>query len=115
MILTRDGSTTVSVEYDRETNTYKATFDSTELAPSVAVVEAVAAIRGVEPLDVEPSLYEAIDPGALDALVRTQITSHRTGDCVVAFQYLEYEITVKSYGIIEIDPLETDEERAAGR
>ena len=39
--------------------------------PSERIVEAVAAASGTSPLDFEPTLYDAVDPEALDSLVRS--------------------------------------------
>ncbi|WP_265108966.1 HalOD1 output domain-containing protein [Halosolutus halophilus] len=53
---TSDTSTTIAVADDR--------------SPSTAVIDLLARVKGVDPLDLEP-LYSAIDPDALDALCRS--------------------------------------------
>ena len=52
--------------YDPETDTYVGTFETT--SASVAVLEALAAIKHCDPTDIDP-LYETVDPDALDSVV----------------------------------------------
>jgi hypothetical protein len=40
----------------------------TDILPSTAVVEALAEARGVDAVDLDVSLFEYVDPGALDLL-----------------------------------------------
>jgi hypothetical protein len=66
---------------------------------SEAVVAAVADSEGVAPADLDRSLYEVIDPDALDALfndVRGRVT----------FEYLGYVVTIDSEGDVELSPVE---------
>lgn len=51
------------------------------------VVNTVADAKGVDPLDLEPPLYEAIDPDALERIV----TAH---DSSVEFTMAGYRVTV---------------------
>ena len=89
----------VSISYDSETETYRVQFDDDTIAPSMAVVEAVASIRDVDPTELEP-LVETIDPMALDRLIRG--ADERT----LVFRYLGHEVTIRSQEVIEIDPAE---------
>lgn len=61
----------------------------------IQVLDAVAAYVDIDPLEL-PSLYEAIDPEALDSL----ITSMPEGS--VAFSYAGYTVSVDASGSIEI-------------
>ncbi|MFC7138513.1 HalOD1 output domain-containing protein [Halosimplex aquaticum] len=92
------------VEYDDETNTFQAGFDSAELPPSHAVVKVVSEVCDTQPTDFEP-LYSAIDPQALDRICTRHPLDSQEGDCVVEFTYLDCQITVKSYGYIAVQPL----------
>lgn len=67
MTKTNDRSGT-GVEYDPDTDVYNAQFDSTQTNASTAVVEAVAAVRHCDPMDLEP-LYNSVDTDALDAII----------------------------------------------
>ncbi|GAA0516285.1 hypothetical protein SAMN04488066_12516 [Halorubrum aquaticum] len=62
-------------------------------SPSLAVVEAVADLAGVDPdaLGEETGivLYDHVDPDALDALV-----THRHGDAALSFTVEEYDVRV---------------------
>lgn len=51
-----------------------------ERRASLAVVSAVSSAAGVDPTDLDPPLYEVIDPDALDSLFQTETGS-------VTFEY----------------------------
>lgn len=51
----------------------------TGIDPSQNVIQQIAAIEGLEPAELEPPLYEVIDPHALDALVQTQSRTRTVG------------------------------------
>ncbi|OIB58892.1 HalOD1 output domain-containing protein [Natrialba sp. SSL1] len=51
----------------------------TGIDPSQNIIQQIAAIEGLEPAELEPPLYEVIDPHALDALVRTQSRTRTIG------------------------------------
>jgi len=61
--------------------------DSQAETVSEAVLVAVAAREGVPEAELDPPLYEAIDPEALDAVFRD--TSGR-----ISFEYCGYRVTV---------------------
>ncbi|ADB59977.1 hypothetical protein Htur_1085 [Haloterrigena turkmenica DSM 5511] len=67
--------------------------------PSERVVEAVAAAAGTSPLDFEPTLYETIDPEALDSLVRSGSETLR-----VRFRYGECTVVVTGSGRVDVSP-----------
>lgn len=100
-------NTEISVQYDSETNTYNATFDGTEIKPSTAVVKVMASVCGTEPTNLDP-LYNVIDPTKLDSLILQQVSGHPDGDCIIEVTYLGYKMTVKSYGIIAVEPFSDD-------
>ncbi|WP_310918926.1 HalOD1 output domain-containing protein [Haloarcula saliterrae] len=68
---------------------------------SEAVITAVARRMGVDPLDMETPLYDAIDPDELNALLGG---AGRTGrsPVEVTFQYYEYTVTVDSNGSVTL-------------
>ena len=61
---------------------------------SEAVVAAVTNVADEDPLSL-PSLYEAIDPDALDDVFR-----HRTSTVTVSFLFAGYEITVRDGAVL---------------
>ena len=67
---------------------------------SQAVVDAVARAEGVDPLELDAPLYEAVDPDALDALFQTEAAAV---DGRIAFQYYGYEVTVTGDGLVALD------------
>ncbi|MFC4540644.1 HalOD1 output domain-containing protein [Halosolutus amylolyticus] len=64
---------------------------------SVRVVEAIADATNTDVLDLQPPLYDAIDPSALDQLV--------TGaeSVSVQFDYQGHTITVRGDGTVAVD------------
>jgi len=78
-------------------------FGSDESKPvSEAVIDAVVAHTGEDPLEMEP-LHSTIDPDALDKLFnRRPSRRQQAGDISVVFSFNGYEITVWSYGTIRI-------------
>ena len=68
---------------------------------STAVVEAVAEKAGVDPVDLDPPLYRAIDPDALDELLSSLGTGTTNGS--VSFSYLDFEITVHGDGTVHLE------------
>lgn len=59
------------------------------------IVEAVARSNGVNPTEL-PSLYETIDPDALDALVTSHSDGKGKNDFSVQFTYADREVVVRS-------------------
>lgn len=73
-----------------------------ELSPSESVVEAVAAREGVDPVDLDIPLFEALDPDALDTLVRSASAGTDQSSVRVEFTYRGYEVTVTEDGAVEV-------------
>lgn len=69
---------------------------------SQAVVEAVADREGVDPTALEPSLYDVINPEALNHLFTTTHSTD-TRDGAVTFQYCGYSVTVDSEATVSMD------------
>jgi len=98
-----DGSG-VDVEYDPDRALYVGTFDQHETEASIAVVEAIAAVRRSDPIDLDP-LYHVVDAEALDALV----ANTNQANVSVSFDIEDLRVTVRSKGRIEIEPPEPTE------
>jgi len=69
---------------------------------STAVIDAVAEAAGVEPAELGASLYDQIDPDALDNLFSDRHNGQPRGTGHVAFTLLEYEVTVYSDGQVVV-------------
>ncbi|MDG5775505.1 HalOD1 output domain-containing protein [Haloarculaceae archaeon H-GB2-1] len=89
------------LEYDAETDSYAGTFDFRDLHPSVAVVNAVAAVADMDPLAFDP-IGDCLDPDALDVLLGAD--SATGTDCSVSFNYASSEVTISTTGRIEVRP-----------
>lgn len=68
---------------------------SSRLTPTTAVIEAVAAREGIDPLDLTDSLCDVIDPDGLNAVCRT-------GTVRVTFAYHGYLVTVDGDNQVEL-------------
>lgn len=63
--------------------------------PTDAVIEAVAAREGIDPVNLTDSLCDAIDPDSLNAVCRTSTVR-------VTFSYHGYHVTVHSDNQVEL-------------
>lgn len=91
----------VSISYDADAETYRARFDPESIAPSMAVVEAMASICNASPTELEP-LIDTVDPLAIDQLVSGADDDE---DRALEFHYLDHAVTVSGHGVVEIRPL----------
>lgn len=86
----RSGNDTHSVRYD----------PTDDLTASEIIVFAVADIDDADPLEMHP-LYDAIDPGMLDAFVSR---GHDVKfDSIVTFAFEGHAVTVHASGLVEIE------------
>lgn len=66
-------------------------------SPSEAVIDAVAAVEGVQPTELTPQLYDVVDPEALD-----KVFAGRASLGKVVFNYISYEVSVHADGYVAI-------------
>jgi hypothetical protein len=78
-------------------------FDRVTVAPSIAVVAAVAAETGSAPTEVPP-LFSAVDSEALDSLFRSWDTGSTDS---VDFTFAGFAVTVYATGEVALVPAET--------
>jgi len=78
-------------------------FDWSAVAPSTAVVEAVAKTVDREETALE-TLYGTVDPDALDALVRSGVGTAFERDVAVSFPFADRQVTVRSTGDVLVEP-----------
>ncbi len=92
------------VYYDDGRGTYHAWYDGTVREPvSTALIEALSAIQGVDPLELD-TLASAVEPDALNALLSYWDTE-TPHDGTVSFTYARHDVTVHSSGELVIEPL----------
>lgn len=60
--------------------------------PSEAVIRTIAAIEDIDPLDIEPPLYDAVDHDALDSLLKHG--RNQGSSLSVTFSYCGYSIRI---------------------
>lgn len=92
--------------YDPITDSFHAQYntDTGEDGFIMTVVEAVAAIRGCEPTDLDP-LFETVDP----ASIINALDGARGSDVEITFTYEQCCVTATSHGEIIVDPHFSDE------
>ena len=76
--------------------------NSLDESPSWAVVEALAAAEGVAPHTLEPILYDAVDPDALDALFAPRPDGTERGTGQASFVVGGYAATVDTTGTVTL-------------
>ena len=76
-------------------------FDWTDVAPSTAVIEAIAKESGRDPTELEP-LYESIDPEALDQLIRSNGANPHDHTLTVSFSFCGYAVVIQSGGLVKL-------------
>jgi hypothetical protein len=72
-----------------------ATVDAAE-RPSQVIIDLIADLEGVDPVDLSPPLYSVVDPDALDALFHSSNDNSAQTPGHVYFEYCGYEIRVQS-------------------
>lgn len=74
-----------------------------DLPPSAKVLDEIAEREGVSPVDLEPPLYDVIDPEALDFLFRNH--GRETVDSVrqIVFRYAGYDVSVSGDGEVGVE------------
>ncbi|SDR34117.1 HalOD1 output domain-containing protein [Natronobacterium texcoconense] len=75
---------------------------------STTVVHALADCMGVDPTDGRISLYDAVDPDALDKLFRPRHDGTPRSSGHVSFVVADHQVTVYSDGEILIEPPAAD-------
>lgn len=86
------------IESDPESESFRATYDSTSDSTSLAVVAVVSTTLGEEPESLTP-LQTVIDTAALDKLATDSAAGLGTCDSI-SFEYEGFEITVTSEDIV---------------
>jgi len=92
------------VEFDTDTDTFWATYDSTEDSVNMVVVAVVAAVEDCSPTDLTP-LHDAVDTDALERLFDAPSGRPPTPTSTT-FRYEGYEVTVSSEEVVQVTPLD---------
>ncbi|SEQ72374.1 HalOD1 output domain-containing protein [Natrinema salaciae] len=86
---------------DRRDGDFVTTFDRADDRASEAVLNAVAAVSGVEPADLSP-LYDVVEPDALDSFIEHAQRVCDAGSHQVWFTYEGFDVGVRSDGEIRL-------------
>jgi|AntRauTorcE11898_2_1112593.scaffolds.fasta_scaffold20085_3 hypothetical protein len=103
---TRAGYELGSGNYHRESRTHRFEYDQEETPASMAVVTALSEVMGVDPIELDP-LERTVSVDALDALAYARKTD--IGDVEVTLSLEDYTVTVHSYGVVAVSPVESDD------
>lgn len=95
------------LEYDVETGTYRASFESDRATIGETIILVVAAVTGTDPLEL-PLLYPVLDPETVERLVDSSVAGSTSGDLHVSFTFADCDVTVHSHGIIAVRPPHED-------
>jgi len=88
------------LERNDETGTYTVTYDWSEISPSTAIMEAVSAIEGTDPVDLDP-LHRIADPDAINRLL-AQADPEGSDLLEVDFQYSSVRVSARNDGTITL-------------
>lgn len=78
-----------------------------------AVVTEIAEQEGTDPAEIDPSLYEILDPDALNGLFASTNNGHARSNGRVEFTYCGYEVTAYSDGHVRARELTDSADSAA--
>ncbi|MFU8868391.1 HalOD1 output domain-containing protein [Natronococcus sp.] len=76
---------------------------SSPRSPSLRVVETVANAEGVDPTELEPPLYDAVDPNAIDDLFAATTAPNASRNGQLTFRYRGYDVTVRADGTVSLE------------
>lgn len=79
-----------TVTDDTDTQTYSFRYDEPEdQSVGISIIRAVASVSEVDPLSLQPRLYDVVDPDALEKLFNSA-----PGDLQITFLFGTYKVTV---------------------
>jgi len=82
-----------------DARTHQFRHDPQEQSITVSIIRAVATVSAVDPLSLEPRLYDVVEPDALETLLAADPTSD---DVRVSFPFGSYTVTVTGGGEIVV-------------
>lgn len=98
-------SETSEIQYDRANDRYVFQYDADGTATlTTAVVHAIASIADVDVSQGEFSLYDSVDPDALERIFAPKADGEKRAGGHVAFTALEHEVYVYANGDIVVYP-----------
>lgn len=91
-----DGSSTPDLVFETQYD-YNGSSDSL----TVVIIDAIAAELGISPTEVVPQISDAVDPDALERILRPRPDGSRRNGTLM-FYLLDFRITVESDGRVRI-------------
>ena len=101
-ILSSDEVASPVVEFHEETEIYRTQFDLYTRTASEAIITAMTAATGKDPLELPP-LYSIVDSDTLDTL---EASVHDDSDqpMTITFEYAGCRVSVRDHGTVSVDP-----------
>lgn len=93
--------------YDERTGGYTMQYNPAESGEIVStIIHAVCSVGDMDPTQLSPTLYEVLDPDALEELVGSVGGRNRDSERNVGvwFEYADHLVVVHADGLIEIHP-----------
>lgn len=72
-------------------------------SPTQRIAEAVADAEGVDPVALDPPLFEVLDGDLLNDLIRSNERNCADETLHVSFEYLDYTVQVAAGGRVSLD------------
>lgn len=70
--------------------------------PTQRIVQAIADAEGVEPVDLDPPLFDVLDGDLLNALVSSNETNADEPSLELSFEYFGYTVHVAAGGTVSV-------------
>jgi hypothetical protein len=80
---------------------------------AVAIVDAVGAVKDVDPTELDTCLHDVVSPDALQLLIDSPGGAFRRADGVVSFGFEGCAVRVYASGVVEAEPSQTAASRAS--
>jgi hypothetical protein len=99
--MTKPPSVEDGIVFDETTNTFHARFDPKQTNPSEAIIQVLTEITQTNPSEMDP-LFRAVDPEALDKILRSRPAGTVTEPLEATFEYQGHLVSVTASGILTV-------------
>lgn len=97
MVNTPCETTLDSVKFSEQSGAYTATYNHHEITPSMAVIDAVAEVLDIDPLELDP-IFESIDTDALNGL----LSGGEESPIHISFRFAGCDVTMSNNGRVRL-------------
>lgn len=97
----------MEIDTMEQESSYETSFNPEIESPCEAIMRALATISGNDQLDMQPPLFESVDPDALNRI----ITSSQSGTTRVSFTHSDYQVMIESNGNLHLTETKSENEQ----